>query len=193
MNNQDQSFEQLLRETPLAAAADTVTVIGALARAPEADKFVLILADGYNVALEIKAVKSFTRLGGAVGQVLVRLELDKKLLPRELDRRGWFENKAAWLDIGKLPILDLKPPAQDQAFTIIEVSGPGDPGGPYTAVEAPFGSAAGGIAPFSLATAHQAPIAPLARAYKITADSTVHKIFADNTGPGDYKWIPDDR
>jgi hypothetical protein len=116
MAKDDKSFKELLSEAPLAAKADTVTVIGALARATEADKFELTLADGHSVTLETNAVKSFTRLGSAVGQVLVQLELDAKLLPKDLDllKPALFQ-KPPHKDINKPPNSDFptKTPYED--------------------------------------------------------------------------------
>ena len=90
MANEEKSFNELLSEAPLAANTDTVTVVGVLARTREPSKFMLTLANGQSVTLETQAVKSFTRLGSAVGQrELVQLELDAKQAPNDLGRYGW--------------------------------------------------------------------------------------------------------
>jgi hypothetical protein len=56
----NKSFQELLIGAPLAAKADTMTVIGVLARAPETENFVLTLADGSSVTLGTNAVKSLS-------------------------------------------------------------------------------------------------------------------------------------
>jgi hypothetical protein len=139
MAHEEGSFEELLSEAPLAPKLDTITVVGALSRSREPEKFVLTLANGHSLTLERKAVKSFTRLGGAVGQVLVQLELDAKLGPIE-DYH-----------------ITYAPPPNPNIFRwplnpLYNSVGPGThQTQPWT-----FGTTTG-VSPFALATPHQAP------------------------------------
>ena len=154
MADDDKSFKELLSEASL--AADTVTVVGALVRTHEPDKFVLTLADGHSVTLETKAVKSFTRLGGAIGQLLVQLELDAKLVPIDLYRQTG--------GTAKLPSFDF-PRVVPTLWESIQIKPPNDPLGlnPVgSGTVNPVGVFGGGGTavrpePFALATPHQAP------------------------------------
>jgi hypothetical protein len=74
-------FQKLLSEAPLASSADTVTVVGTLSRTPDAAHFMLTLADGRSVTLDVNAVKSAKKIAGAIGQSMVQLELDAKHVP----------------------------------------------------------------------------------------------------------------
>jgi len=180
----DKSFKELLAEAPLAEGAATTTVFGTLARSTEADKFVLTLANGQSVTLPTNAVKSYDRLAGAIGQVLVQLELDTKLLPKELDQLN-LENTPAWFDTHKLPIVDMGTLAVPDYPTVVEHTGivdqpttgiadhpttaiadvlsvgtgAADIGGTLAEQIGPYGPVYGGgtVAPFALATPHQAP------------------------------------
>jgi hypothetical protein len=112
MAGQEKSFKDLLGEAPLAAKSDTVCVVGTLARSPEPGKFVLTPSGGEPMTLEIDAVKGHTVLAGAVGQTLVRVDLDAARVPESLredltrpihkipylDQTGYFDHSGI-LDI----------------------------------------------------------------------------------------------
>jgi hypothetical protein len=101
----DSEFEKLLHEAPMAADADTVTVIGALTRTADAARFNLTLADGRTVTLDVDAVKSAKAIAGAIGQSLVQVTLDAKRVPETLTA-AFFKARAdlpqhtGWLDAG---------------------------------------------------------------------------------------------
>jgi hypothetical protein len=84
MAKDEGDFRKLLSEAPMAPDADTVTVVGILARTPDAARFVLTLPDGRSVALDVDAVKSAKAIAGAIGQSVVQLELDLKRIPENL-------------------------------------------------------------------------------------------------------------
>jgi hypothetical protein len=69
MAREEESFETLVKEAPLAPAAETVSLVGTLARSSEAGKFVLTLQDGRAVTLETAAVKGYMVLGTSLGQL----------------------------------------------------------------------------------------------------------------------------
>jgi hypothetical protein len=77
-------FQRLLSEAPMASNADTVTVVGILARTGDAERFVLTLAGGRSVTLDVDAVKSAKKIAGAIGQAMVQLELDAKKAPENV-------------------------------------------------------------------------------------------------------------
>jgi hypothetical protein len=149
MADDKQSFSELLKEAPLASDTETVTAFGALARTPDSGKFVLIMANG-SVTLEVDAVKSFRRVGAAIGQILVELQLDAKKLPRELEiMRG--DGSTFGAGGVTLAVVDLPsggPEKHALTETIEERAGGGFPGG---------GSIGGGATPYALATPHHAP------------------------------------
>ncbi|HUC61498.1 MAG TPA: hypothetical protein VMF53_06040 [Alphaproteobacteria bacterium] len=178
MAKTDKSFEDFLSEAPLAPDTSTLTVVGALSRVPEPGKFMLTLADGRSVTLETKAVKSFTPLGGAVGQSLAQLELNAKLVPKDFGAAPVAHNVHTVLATDpihaptlpmtdpKLPIFDLtvlaydhlKPPIVD-SLQLKPVADPPWMGGGDPSI-APVAGA--GVSPFALATAHQAPAGTVA-------------------------------
>jgi hypothetical protein len=192
MADDDKSFKELLSEAPL--AADTVTVVGALARTHEPDKFVLALADGNTVTLETKAVKSFTRLGGAIGQLLVQLELDAKLVPKDLylthPGGGGTPLGSDWHHYAPPPTLwesiQIKPPNDPLGLNPVG-SGTVNPvggvfGGGGTAVEpepSPWVRTAGAFAPFALKTSRQAPAETLAALMQLYAVPNTLPAFQD--------------
>jgi hypothetical protein len=195
MADDHKSFNELLSEAPL--ASDTVTVIGALSRTHELDKFMITLADGRSLTLPTNSVRSFSRLAGAIGQVVVQLELDAKLVPHDVARLEDHPGTIAAADPQTILAADLPTvasldqpatsPLHDLPVTIAELTGTGDPklpsvdgtgvrdilntgvadiGGVGTAAEqiGPIGPGPvfGGVAPFALATPHQAPAETLA-------------------------------
>jgi hypothetical protein len=174
MADDDKLFKELLSEAPL--AADTVTVVGALARTHEPDKFVLALADGHSVTLETKAVKSFTRLGGAIGQLLVQVELDAKLVPKDL----YLTHPGGG---GKPPSSDWQHAPPPTLWESIQIKPSNDPlGGGATALEpepSPWARIAGGLAPFALTTPHQAPAETLAALMQLYAVPNTLPAFQD--------------
>ncbi len=84
MAKDESEFQKLLAEAPMAPSADTVTVVGILARTADAARFVLTLPDGRTETLEVAAVKSAKAIAGAIGQTLVQLELDAKRVPESV-------------------------------------------------------------------------------------------------------------
>jgi hypothetical protein len=80
----DEDFQKLLSEAPMAANADTVTVVGMLSRTTDASHFVLTLPDGRTAKIEVVAVKAAKKIAGAIGQTMVQLELDAKRVPEGL-------------------------------------------------------------------------------------------------------------
>jgi hypothetical protein len=91
--NEEHDFAKLLRDAPMAPDAETVTVVGTLARTHDASHFVLTLPDGRSVTLEVNAVKSAKTMAGAIGQSVVQLELDAKRIPENVATR-LFGNKS---------------------------------------------------------------------------------------------------
>jgi hypothetical protein len=163
-------FGELVNDAPLATQEDTVTLVGALARSSQQGKFVLTLSPGNSVTLDVDAVKNYTIMGGAVGQTLVQVEVDRTKLPENVPSNAPQLNTVPAFEL-KVPVADRTVPLTDiftlpaidqttrfwldEPFTVplLDLGGkgileglPGDPGDPY----------AGG-APFALATAHQAP------------------------------------
>jgi hypothetical protein len=74
-------FRELVGEAPM--ATETVSLVGMLSRSREDEKFILTLGDGRSLALEIDAVKDYAVLGGTIGQVVVRIEIDSSRLPQD--------------------------------------------------------------------------------------------------------------
>jgi hypothetical protein len=85
MAKEQESFETLVNEAPLAPTAGTVSLVGALARSAEAGKFVLTLQDGRVVVLETAAVKGYMGLGTSVGQTIVRVDVDAEEVRSEAE------------------------------------------------------------------------------------------------------------
>lgn len=96
-------FDKLLSEAPMAQEADTVTVVGSLARTKEPGRFVLRTPDGRSVTLDVDAVKSAKPIAGAIGQSLVELELDAKLVPEQWYKAG-PDYTASYIDYQIPPI-----------------------------------------------------------------------------------------
>ena len=84
MADEKKSFSEFVSAAPLAAAEDTINLVGAVERSHQPNKFVLVLGSGRSVTLEIDAVKDYRVLGGLVGQLLVQVDLDRERVPREL-------------------------------------------------------------------------------------------------------------
>lgn len=87
MPNAPDDFRRLLNEAA-AADVDTVTVTGVLGRTADPDRFVLTLPSGRSETLEVDAVKAARKIGDAVGQALVELQLDAKRVPEHLRTPG---------------------------------------------------------------------------------------------------------
>jgi hypothetical protein len=85
MAKEQESFETLVNEAPLAPTAGTVSLVGALARSAEAGKFVLTLEDGRAVVLETAAVKGYVVLGTSVGQTIVRIDVNAEQVRSEAE------------------------------------------------------------------------------------------------------------
>jgi len=157
MPDEKRSFRELLGEAPV--ASDTVSLVGILSRSHEAGKFVITLADGRNLTLDIDAVKEHTVLAGSIGQTLVRIEIDAKRAPAETapERIGFkplWEDRSfpPWIDI-KRPFFDTHPGYwPDIKIPYVDQVGPVGvpPGGD------PWATGMTGV-PFALATPHHAP------------------------------------
>jgi hypothetical protein len=74
-------FSELVKEAPLATEEDTVSLVGLLGRSAESGKFVLQLAPGNNITLDIDAVKGYRVLGASVGQTVVQVNVDRGKVP----------------------------------------------------------------------------------------------------------------
>jgi hypothetical protein len=164
------SFNELLQEAP--AAAQTVSLMGTLSRSSEPDKFVITLASGQSLTLDVDAVKDHTVMGGAVGQLVVKVDLDPSRVPSDArtaatETQRPVEQTVFWQDVAKSPFLDSQTVLfLDLKAPQLDVAGPGPvpPGGdPWGGLGAQM------LAPFALATAHQAPaqqIAAIQAAYR---------------------------
>jgi hypothetical protein len=75
------SFEELLRDTPAAPAAGTVSLVGALEQSSDATKFVLNLQNGTAVTLETASVKGHAVLDTSQGRTIVRVDIDAARVP----------------------------------------------------------------------------------------------------------------
>jgi hypothetical protein len=84
MADEKKAFSELLSDAPLATTENAISVVGALARSHHPGKFVLLLAGGMSVTLDIDAVKDYRVIAGAVAQLLVEVVLDSNKVPREL-------------------------------------------------------------------------------------------------------------
>jgi hypothetical protein len=82
MASVEKSFKELLEAAP-PAKEDLYSLTGTLARAADPEKFVLTLADGRAVTLDIDAVKSHKVIAAAAGHTIVSIEVDPKQLPAE--------------------------------------------------------------------------------------------------------------
>jgi hypothetical protein len=125
MAKEQESFETLVNEAPLAPTAGTVSLVGTLARSAEAGQFVLTLQDGRAVTLETAAVEGYAVLGASFGQRIVRVDLDAR----------------------KIPTISPNPARWDQPNPVPWFRDNPNP--------LPWSRAAGGAVPFALATAQQ--------------------------------------
>lgn len=188
MADEKKSFSELLKDAPLAAQEDTVSLVGALERSNQPGKFVLAVAPGSSVTLDVDAVKGYQVLGGAVGQLLVQVDIDRARVPDSLPggvtpalpTTGWRDLntgsqdvKHQWQDYTGWPDLntgahdvhtgwdDAKHAWQDVTGATADLGygGYGYGGDPWGGY---MGPALGAAAPFALATQHQAPQSALA-------------------------------
>jgi hypothetical protein len=171
MAKNDSEFQKLLGEAPM--AADTVTVVGILARTPDAACFNLTLPDGRTVTLDVDAVKSAKTIAGAIGQSLVELELDAKRVPESMRdvRPGgpgqlYLTHKEVTYDPHQKPLAsDLKlipEQGQKSPFEHGTVSVTGSEGYGPGVTPSYFALPPGGFAPFVAASPHQADPATIA-------------------------------
>jgi hypothetical protein len=123
----EKSFEALVREAPEAPATGTVSLVGTLARSGEAGQFVLTLQDGSAVTMETAAVKGHAVLGVSFGQTIVRVDIDTRKIPTITP------SPARWDNPNPLPWFRENPQP------------------------VPWPPTQGGVVPFALATAQQAP------------------------------------
>ncbi|MGD0304448.1 MAG: hypothetical protein ABSC71_06420 [Candidatus Acidiferrales bacterium] len=209
MATNETSFEQLLSRTALAPSSDTITVVGALARSPDPQKFVLGVQDGQTFTIDVAAVRKFKVVAESVGQILVELELDKAKLPAELRKTV----ATASIEY-KPPVRDAIPTAAENITAVETASetilqhdhplgsfaawwdvGPGFGGGSFV-----------GPVPFVAAAAHQAPAETIEAMQNLSAQREIFKFRFDplpkvRLDPGqtylpgyDFpKTMPDDR
>jgi hypothetical protein len=199
----EKKFDELLSEAPLAAKEDTVTLVGALQRSHEPGKFVLAMGDGRNVTLDASAVKEHQVLGGAVGQRLVRVDVDRKKVPSDV--QGVTLEPQAFLPSN--PVIDhggvVESPFSEVTHvgTFWENGGTlaehvGNWGDPYGLGYGAINPGSVAATPFALATPHQAAAETVARMMHF-----IPKVRADITSPesdsshlwADPKQPPDDR
>jgi hypothetical protein len=134
MPKDQNEFRKLLSEAPAAPETDTLTVVGALARIADAERFLLTPPNGRAETLNVAAVISSRRIAGMVGQALVELVLDAKQVPEDIRN-----NLSGW---GSGPAL----------------SG----GGPWAGTHTEKDVFEGAVAPFVAATPHHVPPATMA-------------------------------
>jgi len=213
MATEDKSFAELVAEAPAAPSEGTVSLVGALAKSSEHGKFVLILQDGSTVTLETSAVKGHVVLGSSLGRTIVRVEVDAGKVPA-ISPQPFPQVTVAAQDTQSGTVRDIQTGAVDHTGFHDIGTEPGVDApitGPY--LEQGFGTGqydtsplfdkppisdafpaqAGGIAPFALATPHQAP-ANIVRAMRSRAGPFPRRPFAPgpisplvrNTGPFDY-------
>ena len=160
MAEEKKSFSEFVNQAP--AQDDTVSLVGAIGRSSQPGKFVLNMGPGNVLTLDVDAVKNYQVLGGGVGQSLVQIDVARESVPAsalvtqsiytppivDYATVYYFDHNPfpkAWYD--PKPLLDPGP-------TFVE------------GIDNPFGNlpdpATGAIAPFALATAHQASQATLA-------------------------------
>jgi hypothetical protein len=157
MSEEKRSFSDLVSEAPLARNEGTISLVGALARSHESGKFVLALCAERSVTISIDAVREYRVLGGAVGQLLVQVEVDRDKVPRETlgeltGALAGFAGLKARQDVPKYPVFDapVQKPIVEATGTLAEnVVNPGYGGDPYQRF--------GGAGPFALVTPHHAP------------------------------------
>jgi len=174
MSDEKQSFQELLGEAPLAKGEDTVSLVGALQRSQQSGKFVLALGAGRSLTLDIDAVKAHRVLGGAVGQTLVQVDVDRNRVPSEVNTAQPGVPASSLYNVPVKAVVDvpLKNPYVDlqPSKNIVESIGtlqetivyPGLGGDPWQLGGAYAGPALAAAVPFALATPHQAPSGVLA-------------------------------
>lgn len=168
MAKEDKAFADLVAEAPAAPAEGTVSLVGALAKASEHGKFVLILQDGNTVTLETSAVKGHAVLGSSLGRTIVQVEVEAGKVPAigpqtftrataaAQDIHTGAVDHTGFHDIGTEPGVDtIITGASDHGFgTGLYDTSPLLEKSPISDA---FPAQAGGITPFALATSHQAP------------------------------------
>jgi hypothetical protein len=193
MATQETDFKELLSRAPAVRDADTVTVVGAIARSSDATKFVLVTADGQTFTLDVAAVKKHNVIADSIGHLVVELDLDATKIPAEARKtvatianpgfKGPLE--------GNTGVKDLLTTAETAAEVIHY------PGSlPLWADYGPgFGNPAYGYAsPFVVVTAHQAPEETMATMQRadLLSRSTRYIWDVSPTGLADIKPIPKD-
>ena len=96
MSKEQNEFRKLLSEAPAAPDADTVTVVGTLARTTDAERFLLTLSNGRTETLNVAAVISSRRIAGVVGQALVELVLDANQVPESVRNNPAYSAGSPW-------------------------------------------------------------------------------------------------
>lgn len=174
MAKEDKSFADLVAEAPPAPTEGTVSLVGTLAKSSEPDKFVLTLQDGRSVTLETSAVKGHSVLGSSIGRTIIQVEVEGGKVPNlqpfaqeaisPLVTGARFDvykppshDKQPILD--KLPIEDIKLIRDNDNKVISDWNGKSvrDVKDPYLDGYGFGPIPTAGVAPFALATPHQAP------------------------------------
>jgi hypothetical protein len=176
MSDEQKSFGELLNEAPLASGENTISLVGALARSHHPGKFVLVLGGNQSVTLEVDAVKEYKVLSGMIGQLIVQVEIDRDRAPHSITHpqpggvpipqspftnlyldlnSGGFSNPLIDRPVFTFPAVD-NPPVKSIFEPIPDPTGYNQ-GDPWQFGGGVGGPVAGGIAPFALATPHQAP------------------------------------
>jgi hypothetical protein len=124
MAREEESFETLVKEAPLAPAAGTVSLVGTLARSAEAGKFVLTLQDGRTVTLETAAVKGYMVLGTSVGQTIVRIDVDPDKVRLEAEASAGPHGFGAQVPAGAVAPFALATPQQLPPATLAALEFP---------------------------------------------------------------------
>ncbi len=83
MANDKDSFRELLGDAPL--LAKVTTMVGSLVRSSDPEKFVLMLADGRSLPLNIDSVQNYSVLARSAGQIIVSVDVDTASVPAEMN------------------------------------------------------------------------------------------------------------
>ena len=130
MENEKRSFEDLLRDSPKAPAAGTISLVGTVEQSKDEGKFVLMLGNGSSVTLETSMVKSYAVLGESVGQKIVRVDIDReKVLVMDPIPVPWLNREPVPLPwerggSGNVPFSLAAPEQASADFRILPISGP---------------------------------------------------------------------
>ena len=83
MANDNNSFRELLGDAPL--LSKVTTVVGSLVRSSDPEKYVLMLADGRSLTLDIGSVQNYSVLARSAGQIVVSVDVETASVPAEMN------------------------------------------------------------------------------------------------------------